>query len=502
MPSPGAALRFIGDQISRRIREVSYDPKAVTSWEEGDLSGKLRDCQRKIRAARKNSNALKFIVNCSRRLGKTFEFLTDALEIGLTEVNASLKFAAPTQKQMKKIILPIFREITMDCPSALKPIWKAADQVYIFPRTGAELAIAGCSNGHEEGLRGTACRKGYVDEAQSFKNNLKYVVQDILMPQVLTTGGSLVIGGTPPQTPVHDFAKMIAEGKATGNYIELDIWQAGYPDDLIKKFQEEAGGETSTTWRREYLCEVILDEESALIPEWKPEYERVPPRDEFFPFYHKYEAMDIGGRRDRTVILFGWYDFKQARLYIDGEVGIEPAKMTTQVIADSIKKKEREVFAEKKDIDNAEPVAVKLRIADNNNEILLKDLGAIHRLHFAPTNKDELQAMINEVRLWVGGGRIVVNPACTEVIGCLRYGIWNDKRDEFERFAEETDAHKALGHFDALAALVYLVRNVDVRTNPVPPDFKLDRREMFVPPLPPRKETAVLKKLLGPRFRR
>lgn len=493
MPSPGAALRFIGDSLSRRIQEASYDPEAVTSWETGDLSGKMRMCQSKIRAAMKDSRALKYIVNCSRRLGKTFMFLADALEIGLKEINAPLKFAAPTQKQMKKIILPIFREITLDCPSGLRPIWKAADQTYIFPKTRAELAIAGCSNGHEEGLRGTACRKAYVDEAQSFKNNLKYVVQDILMPQVLTTGGSIVIGGTPPRTPVHDFARFIAEGKAAGNYIEMDILQAGYPEDIVEQFIAEAGGRESTTCRREYFCEVILDEESAIIPEWRPEYERTPVRDEFFQFYHKYEAMDIGGRRDRTVNLFGWYDFKQARLYVDAEAAIPPAEMTTQRIADVIRKKEIDIFGEH---------ALRLRVADNNNEILLKDLGSMHRLHFVPTSKDELQAMVNQVRLWVGGGRIIVNPACSELIGCLRYGIWNEKRDEFERFAEESDAHKAYGHFDALAALVYFVRNIDIHTNPIPPDYKMDRREMFVPPLPPRKETQVLRKLLGHRFRR
>lgn len=500
MLSPRASVRLIGAQLARRLHEIAHDEAAVAAWESGDLSAKLRQVQKKMRAAMrerlggaKESRSLKFIFNCSRRLGKSFLLLADALEIGLTTANARLPFAASTQKQMKNILLPIYREITTDCPSSVKPVWRAADQVLFFPKTGAEIPIAGCERGNEERLRGTAAHKAYVDEAQSIKN-LKYVVQDILMPQLLTTNGSMVIAGTPPKTPIHDFVNMIAEARARGNYMELPIWEAGYDADLVERFMEEAGGRNSTTFRREYLCEIIVDDSAAIVPEWKPtEHERVPERDEYFPFYHKYEAMDIGGRRDKTANLFGWYDFRRSTLFVDNMFSLHGPEMTTARIADETKRMELDIFG-------AHPL--KLRVADNNNEILLQDLGAMHKLHFVPTSKDTLQAMVNQVRLWVAAGRVVVHPRCVELTGCLRYAIWNDTRDGFERFPEDSDAHKAYGHFDALAALVYMVRNVNEKQNPVPPDFKLDRREMFIPPVSKGPDEKVLKRLFTPRFRR
>lgn len=502
MPTPTAALRFIGDNLSRRIHEVSYDPKSATSWREGDLSGKLREVQKKMRTAMRASRDLKFIFNCSRRLGKSYLMLIDALEVGLTERNVPIKFAAPTREQMKAILLPIFKEITMDCPSGLRPIWRSSDHRYIFPGTASELVMEGCSNGHEENLRGTGCRKGYIDEAQAFKNNLKYVVQDIFMPQLITyPNASLLIAGTPPRTPVHDFASMIADAKMGGNYAEYDIYAAGYPSDLIEQFKKEAGGGNSTTFRREYLCQVIMDEESAIIPEWKPEYERVPHRDEYFQFYRKYDAMDIGGRRDRTAILFGWYDFQRATLFVDAELGLPPARTTTQVIADGVKSVEARIFS-RKDVDSVDTYPIQLRVADNDNDILLQDLGQMHRIHFVPTNKDELQAMVNQVRLWVSAGRVVVNPECKELIGCLRYAIWNERRDEFERFSEGSDAHKSYGHFDMLAALIYMVRNVNIHDNPVPPDFKFNSRDMFAHPFEQKKEVQALTKLFKTRRHR
>lgn len=500
MPSLRSALGLVGRSLSERIQEISYDPTVMTSWEEGDLTGKLRPVQRRMREALRatlagdiSDRSLKFIFHCSRRIGKTFLMLVDALEICLTERNVPLKFAGPTRTQIKKIVHPIFKEITMDCPSAIKPIWKSTDHMYVVPKTGAELVMEGCSNGHEENLRGPACRKAYVDEAQSFKHNLKYVVQDILMPQLITTGGSMVIAGTSPATPVHDYVKLIQEAQAKKAYLSFDIHKAGYPKDLVAKFCEEAGGPQSTTWRREYLNEITVDEESAIIPEWKPAFEKEPPRDEYFPFYHKYDSMDIGGRRHRTVTLFAWYDFMRATIMVAGEDGIKPPEMTTRRIADGAKRKEVDIFGE---------YPLKLRVADNNNEILLKDLGSMHGLHFAPTSKDTLEAMVNQVRLFVAAGRVWVSPACKELIGCLRYGVWNDRRTDFEEFPEDSDAFQLYGHFDALAALVYLVRNVITTENPIPRDFKIDHANFHVPPTESTQYESTLRQALIPRRRR
>jgi hypothetical protein len=47
------------------------------------------------------------------------------------------------------------------------------------------------------------------------------------------------------------------------------------------------------------------------------------------------------------------------------------------------------------------------------------------------------------------------------LIDSLKYGLWNEKRSEFAR-------SKTLGHFDAIAALMYLIRNIDEATNPIP----------------------------------
>ena len=81
--------------------------------------------------------------------------------------------------------------------------------------------------------------------------------------------------------------------------------------------------------------------------------------------------------------------------------------------------------------------------------------------------------MVNHTRLFVNGARVIVHPRCKHLIGCLQNGIWSENRRQFARSS-------VYGHFDGLAALIYLVRNVDVHTNPIPPMYKLDETTMHI----------------------
>ena len=74
--------------------------------------------------------------------------------------------------------------------------------------------------------------------------------------------------------------------------------------------------------------------------------------------------------------------------------------------------------------------------------------------------------MVNKVRIWVQNDRIKIHERCQEIIGCLENAIWKENRREFDRSA-------VFGHYDALAALIYLVRNVNENVNPIPKLHKI-----------------------------
>lgn len=427
------------------------------------LHSKLKRVQQEMfRSFLTNEESVKYVIHCARRLGKTYLLCVLALIYAIKKPDSQIRYASVTQKAVRKMIHPIFKQLQSDMPQNSRGKWNSQEGAYIFPN-GSMIHVAGVNNGRADDLRGTAADLAIVDEA-AFIDELTYLVDSVLMPQLITTGGKLVMASSSPVSPSHEFADYIAEAQLNGAYAAFDIYQGDYPEDIIAKFCKEAGGASSITWRREYLNELIVDDTLSIIPEWDDSYIQEVEPSLYHNFYHRYAAMDIG-YRDQTAVLFAYYDFMKQVLVIEDEFTVSGADSTTRNISTRIKSKETELGWK----------SIYKRIADNNNLILLSDLGTEHDLHFAPTNKDTLAAMTSEVRVMVQDGRILVNPKCKQLIGSLKFGVYYDeKRKEFGR-------SKTYGHYDALAALNYLVRNLDLHTNPIPADFGISPHTHWVP---------------------
>lgn len=476
-------------------------------WALGDLRYLLKPCQLAMLAAIESSGRFKYIIKCARRLGKTYLLCLLAISCCLRKNGAQVRYAAPTKVALRKIIKPIMRKILKHCPTHLQP--KFVDNTYVFPNRdllarrsageeirdvydgGSEIHLAGVNNGHADDLRGPATDLFIVDEAGTV-DDLHYLVHDVAMPQLIdedmqvVAGRRLILAGSPPRTPAHEFTAMAAAAQAEGNYSHYDIFEGGYSHDVLRMFLLEDGipedevdrflagdrENVSSTIKREYLALDVIDTESALVPEWRGEFALAEiPKDEFFPFYFKYESMDVGVRHF-TVCLLGHYDFRRAALFIHDEVAMNGPQMTTKLLAEAVKAKERTVFARPLEpgekLADDEPVPlykIRKRVSDKDL-LLIQDLRADHGLPFIPTDKGELEQMINDVRIWVGSKKVFVSKNCKQLLGCLSYGVWNKKRTDF-------DTSPAYGHFDALAALMYLIRNIkgDATVNPIPPDY-------------------------------
>ena len=438
------------------------------AWGGGFLQWLLRPVQEKIYKTIRESKNVKKVINASRRLGKTHTLSSLAIETGRRTPGGQVHFGFPSQKALKKIVRPIFKDILRTCPARYKPIYIASEQAYYFNDRDSFIHLSGLNQGHADSLRGPKSHRSIVDEA-GYVDDLDYAVKDILTPQLLTTGGDLILSSTPPPTPAHDFAEYAHQAKDNGTYSEFDIYQSGYKPEIIEKFKKEAGGENASTWKREYLCQFVIDEELAIIPEFLEDQHALPwERTDLWKFYTCYEAMDIGVR-DFTVVLFGYYDFLKAKIFVEDELVMNGPQMTSDLLVRAIRDKEKALFGGKVE-------GQIRRVADDNNLILIQDLGYLHKLPFTPTTKDNLDAMVNELRVLVSGGRLNVHPRCKHTIGCLKYGVWSGKQNKKREFARS----KVYGHYDGLAALVYLVRNVDQTSNPIPRDYELRDSEHFI----------------------
>lgn len=395
----------------------------------------------------------------SRQTGKSFLMCLLAIETCLRKPNAIVKYACPKQKMVKTILKPIMRTILEDCPPEIKPEYKEADKLYLFPN-GSEIQMAGTDNQNYDNIRGGKADLWIVDEA-GFCNELDTVVYSVLKPTTTTTKGRGILASTPdPKDAEHIFIKDFVEvAKMNGKLHQYTIHDNPLIDEVQRQkiINSYPGGEKNPRFRAEYMCEIVRNDTNTVVPEFddpaEMEIVQIPQRPKYFDTYL---SMDIGGK-DFTVVLFAYYDFLKAQIVIEDELVLKEKQMTKKIY-DGILEKSAMLWEDK---------PTYMRFADNNNIILLNDLSS-HGLSFIPTRKDNKEAAINTLRMKVLDRQIVIHPRCKTLIYHLKFAKWSKSNNKgYKEFAHGADG----SHFDAVDALIYLVRNVAYAKNPYPKGY-------------------------------
>jgi PBSX family phage terminase large subunit len=446
-------------------------------WRQGELSWKLRGCQKEIRQTILNSTDNIQVVAAGRRTGKSYSLCLMALELCIKHPNTIVKYACPKQRMVSTIIRPIFRDILVDCPADIKPEWKTAEKIFLFPN-GSEVHIAGTDNENMESLRGARADFAILDEA-GFMDQVGYLVRSVMSPILKTSklpgvGGKLVMASTPSKNSNHEFMeKFFFPMQIAGKLKVYTIHDNPNFDDKIREEirKEYPLLERDPEYLREYMCVPTDTTENSILPSFNA-VNRMEIVTEDMPmpaFCHRYTGMDVGGS-DLTVVLFGFYDYMNATLCIQDEV-VTDGNCNTELLAQMIREKEKLHWTNPIDKTVTEPY---LRVSDNNNAILLTDLQKLHGLSFSKSKKDKKEAAINALDVDFMRKNIKIHPRCKTLIYHLSYAEWNNARTDFKRLKDSTVGELRGGHADALAAMMYLHRSVVKSANPFPKNYGED----------------------------
>ena len=119
--------------------------KAIDAlWRRGILKWKLDKNQLEMHDFANSEHSV-IVVGCSRQLGKSYFLTVLSIEHCLKNPYSIVKFIAPKVKDIKRIIAPLVREITQDCPKDLLPKYSTQEHIYRFPN-GSEIQLAGTYN--------------------------------------------------------------------------------------------------------------------------------------------------------------------------------------------------------------------------------------------------------------------------------------------------------------------------------------------------------------------
>jgi hypothetical protein len=452
--------------MTKKNKELTREQAIEQLWDHGALDYKLSEPQKIIKQGILDDKSKISVVMCARRLGKSYLALTMCVEKCLQKPDTIVKYVFPKQKAAKKNILPIMKTILEDCPKHLKPTFMTADLLYKFPN-GSELQMAGSDNGNIENIRGGNSSLNIVDEA-GFCDDLAYAVRSVLGPTTKLTQGRTILVSTPSRFEHHEFIQeFVLKYQAENRIRVFSIYDnPQFTEAIIKDALDDyPEGEKDPGFRREYMCEVVRSADTSILPSFNSECERVVVQADYPRpvFFDSYVSMDIGGS-DLTAILFGYYDYLNATTVIEDEL-IFGKEVNTEKIAEGIRKKEASLWLNPIDKSLMPPY---LRIADNNNLILLTDLQREHGIIFIPTRKDNREAAINSLDVALSQHKVVIHPRCTHTLYHMKFAQWNNTRTKFKQLKSSPSGEIKGGHADALAALIYFHRNIIKSKNPYP----------------------------------
>jgi len=427
-------------------------------WERGILSWKLWDQQVAIyESIRSLSGFVEIIVIlCCRQYGKSHLGVLMAVEDALRHPDKCILIMGPTYKQTIEIVAPRLKEIAKDAPEGLIRRTKSEGKWYVGD---SEIVIGGFDQ-NSSSQRGKTVQTIYIEEVvDSNPDSYNESMRSDLGPALThSVGGKMVFLTTLPKIPSHPFiTETIPTAQLSGSYYNFTIddnkalTQAQY-DACVRR----AGGRDSVDFRREYLNELIRDEQTSICPPFDRKLHVGEVKGPGVGIFTT--VMDWGGVRDKTAALICVYDFERDKLLVLAE-RIYNANTPSDLIIEDIR-----------------PLEAYHRVTDRISDcpgqlsIDLRKMGYQVRLPI----KADWRAGMNAMQMAFSLGKIEIDQSCTMLITTLESGQYNKQKTDFER------TH-ALGHCDAAAALLYAWRTVR-RENPYPHSYQPNQNRFVVTP--------------------
>jgi hypothetical protein len=447
-------------------------------WRRGEISWILYPHQRpiyqKIREvlASDDPDSNSFVIDCSRQYGKSFTMFLVAVEDCIRNANWTIVFIAPLKSQVNEIINgKTFGTIFATCPKTLVPTMR--DSALVFPN-GSRIRLAGTDNHNYENLRGGAANTIFLDEA-GFMSDLESGVLPTVEPMTKTTGGKVIYASTPPESLDHDYHEVLRYHEEAGLIATYTIWDdRSLTETQLQKIINQCRGRDTTKFKREFECQRIADSSRQILPNFTESRQAAAllpnnkhRQDQFYRYWDKYVVADWGGR-DKTAIIFSTYNYRLKRHIVETHLDLNGEAITPSIIASQVKDKLQELGW-----DDEHTIHY---WCDNNNPLIQQAMNITYRLPFVATSKGRLDGMVEKLKDWEYDDRIQYGPDAEFVLKCVASGNWTRSRDEFAK-------SRIYGHYDALAAMVYLIRNTDEIRDPVPRLQGVDPYTTFVDPL-------------------
>ena len=406
-------------------------------WYSGDISYKFHSKQLiiwKHLQSNKWKEALFFI---SRQFGKSFLSSSIALSFAIRNPGTVVRIAAPTIGQAYDIVNDQLSRIISDAPAGLIKRLKSDLRWKVGQ---SEIRLGTVANAHIDTLRGTNASLIILEEGGfATSDEYRYAYRSVLLPQVTKTKGKILHVSSPSQEPEHFLhTDVLPRCESHDMLFRYTIYDNPFLSvEEIKELASMIGGEESTDWKREYLCQIVRDASVVCVPGMTQGLVTHVPHE---PFNFNYVFGDWGGSRDKTVLQFAYLCQTTKVLKIYDELVFGSNTTTAQIV-----KEYQNKIAEW----NIRPYEV---VIDAPGQLIV-DLKETHGIEVLTPAKESWHDNLNWLNVAVESQMLHIDPRCKFTIRTLFSGTFNKQKTDFARTQD-------LGHMDAIAALMYGVKHV------------------------------------------
>jgi hypothetical protein len=209
------------------------------------------------------------ILICGRRAGKTEDEAAMIADCAISHNEGTILYISITSSRAYELIwlrlVDLLDSVGIPYKAKLTPT------PHIDFGTGVTLYIRGAGSKDElEKVRGEGYLLAIIDEVQSIKDdNMKYLINECLMPGLMQYQGTLVLAGTPPKIQGSFIEKEWNNEKKDIARFNWNITQNIYIKDSERSLEkirlEQNLKETDSIYRREYLGEMGVYDLDALV---------------------------------------------------------------------------------------------------------------------------------------------------------------------------------------------------------------------------------------------
>lgn len=464
------------NELAQAAEEVLSDNASEVLWERGILTWKLWPQQRgiydTIRTLPRTAQVV--VVLCARQFGKSVLGVLLALEDCIQNADIIVLIIGPSIKQTREIVRPRMKLLTKDMPAGMVRHLKSEDTWYFS--NGSELKLGGFDT-NSAAQRGKTIYKIYMEETCDSEGDdyIDFLQSDLAPALTHSKHAQIIHLTTLPKIPDHPFVlETIPEAALAGAYFKFTIHDnAKLDENQYAQCVKVCGGEHTTAFKREYLCEQVRDSSIILAPEFDEEkHVRTCVVPDWCYFW---VGGDTGIVRDLSVFLLCGFDFKRAKILFLDERAFTPDIGTGAMVAAI------------REMEGAREVT---RHIDTDARLRL-DLSGQHKFITSLPRKDELEATVNQVRVALQNCEVEIDPKCKLLITTLRSGTFNRTRSDLARTT-------TLGHMDAFMAAAYSIRHAN-KSNPYPAYLGARPDTHYMRPLPASQAVRGIKDLFkGP----